>query len=83
MDVDECEVISIADEMRYIKTDGKHYFNVGIKVKYKGGEARVMEPDKCLGWKWYSLDKLPEKMLEGTELVINNFKKGMIYSAKK
>lgn len=79
--VDECELISVADEMRYIASDGKHYVNIGIKVKYQGGEPRVMEPEKCLEWRWFSLDNLPEKIFEGTGLTIKNFKAGKIYQA--
>ncbi|MBT4277901.1 hypothetical protein HOD96_04105 [Candidatus Falkowbacteria bacterium] len=36
LDVDEFELISVADELRYIKTDNKHYLNIGIKAKYNG-----------------------------------------------
>ncbi len=79
LDIGEFELISVADEMRYIKSDGKHYLNIGIKGKYNGGEPRVIEPDKCKEWRWVSLDNLPENLFEGTELVINNFKKGKIY----
>lgn len=80
LDIGEFKLISVADEMRYIESDGKHYLNIGIKGKYNGGEPRVMEQDKCKEWKWVSLDNLPDNLFEGTELVINNFKKGKIYS---
>ena len=79
LDVNEFELISIADEMRYIKSDGKHYLNIGIKGSYNCGEPKVMEPEKCKEWKWVSLDNLPENLFEGTELVINNFKRKTIY----
>ena len=79
LDVREFELISVADEMRYIISDDKHYVNIGIKAKYQGGDPHIMEPDKCLEWRWFSLDNLPEKILEGTELVIRNFKAGKIY----
>lgn len=80
LDIDEFELISVADEMRYIKSDGKHYLNIGIKGKYKGGEPKVMEPEKLKEWRWVSLENLPDNLFEGTELVINNFKKGKIYA---
>ena len=66
--------------MRYIETDGKHYLNIGVKGTYKGGEPKVMEPEKCKEWKWVSLEELPDNLFEGTELVINNFKKSSIYN---
>lgn len=83
LDIDSFELISIADEMRYLKSDGKHYLNVGVKGIYKGGEARVMEPDKCEKWEWISLENLPSNLFEGTELVIKNFKNKRIYNSYK
>ena len=79
LDIEELELISVADELRYIKTDNKHYLNIGIKAVYNGGEPKLMEPEKCLEWRWTSLDNLPEKLLEGTELIIRNYKAGKIY----
>lgn len=79
LSVEEFELISVADEMRYIKTDGKHYLNIGIKAKFKSGEPKVLEPEKLKEWRWFNLDNLPDKLFEGTELTIKNFKAGNIY----
>ncbi len=79
LDIDEFELISVYDELRYIKTDDKHYIGLGVKTEYKSGEVKIMEPDKCLEWKWYGLDNLPEKMLDNTEGIIKNYKAGKIY----
>ncbi len=79
LDVKEFELISVSDEMRYIKTDNKHYLNLGVKAAYDGGEPQVMEPLKCKEWKWFALDALPEKVLEGTENTIKNFIRKEIY----
>jgi len=79
LEVDEFELISVYDEMRYIKTDGKHYLGLGVKAKYKGGIPKIMEPDKCQEWRWYSLNNLPEKMLDHTEGIIRNYKAGKFY----
>jgi hypothetical protein len=66
--------------MRYIASDGKHYANIAFKAKYNGGEPKIVEPEKWKEWKWVSLDNLPENLFEGTEMVLNNFKRGKIYS---
>lgn len=82
LEISEFELISVADEMRYLVSDGKHYLNIGVIGKYRGGEPMVMEPDKCQGWQWFDLNNLPKNLFEGTELMINNFQKGVIYSGK-
>jgi len=79
LDVNKFELIAVVDELRYIKTDNKHYLNIGVKAVYQGGEPKVMEPEKYKEWGWFSLNDLPEKLLEGTELEIRNFKAGKIY----
>ena len=79
LDVDEFKLISVYDELRYIKTDNKHFLGLGVKAKYKGGEPKIMEPEKCQEWKWYSLDDLPGKILDNTEGIIKNYKVGEFY----
>ncbi len=79
LEVNDFELISVADEMRYLESDGKHYLNIGIKAVYNGGEPKLMEPDKCLEWKWFDINDLPEKMFEGTDWIIKNFNAQRIY----
>lgn len=79
LEVCELELISVANEMRYIDLEGKHYINIGFKAKYNGGEPQVTEPEKWKEWKWLSMDNLPDKLFEGTEIMIAKFKEGKIY----
>lgn len=79
LDINEFELISVADEMRYLKSDGKHYLNIGVKGVYAGGEPINMERDKCEKWQWFDLNDLPPNLFEGTELVIGNFKASKVY----
>lgn len=79
LDINKFELISVADEMRYLESDGKHYLNVGVKGLYEGGEPIVMETDKCEQWKWFNIDDLPTNIFESTELMINNFRSNKIY----
>lgn len=39
------------------------------------GNIMNAEPEKCEGWEWISIDKLPVKMLAGHKAAINLFKK--------
>ena len=79
LELDEFELISVSDEMKYIESDGKHYLQVGVKAKYNGGEPKVMEPDKCEKWEWFSLENLPENILEGTDMMIRKYISGRVY----
>lgn len=79
LDINAFEIISLADEMRYIESDGKHYVNIGVKGKYTGGEPKNMEPEKNTDWQWFSLDNLPENLFEGTEITLNNYKTGKMH----
>lgn len=80
--VKNCKLISVAEEFRYLKSDGKHCVNIGIEAKYKNGTPKIMEPDKCKEWKWFNLKKLPKKLFQGTELILNNYKAKKIYQEK-
>ncbi len=82
LDIDDFELISVADEMRYLKSDGKHYLNIGIKAIYQGGDPKIMESDKCLEWKWFNLENLPDKLFQGTELTLKNYSSQKIYNPK-
>jgi ADP-ribose pyrophosphatase YjhB (NUDIX family) len=69
----------VADELKYIDSDDKHYVNIGFLGVYKGGEPKIMEPEKCKEWRWVALDELPDDLFEATELIIKNFKAQKIY----
>ncbi len=72
-------LISLAEEMRYIKTDGKHYINIGVLGYYEGGEPRVMEPHKCREWRWFAAGALPAPLMESTELMLEAYRTGVFY----
>lgn len=81
--VGSLKLISVADEMRYIKSDNKHYVNIGFKAEYIGGEPELMEPEKYKEWRWFAADNLPDNLLEGTKLIFDNCKANKIYQIPK
>ena len=72
-------LMSVFDEMRYISSDGKHYVNIGLRGTYAGGQVQCREPDKCDGWEWFPLDRLPEHLFESTEAMVRNYRAGVVY----
>lgn len=40
----------------------KHYVDIGLIAEWKGGEPRVLEPEKIDNWGWYDLDDLPSPL---------------------
>lgn len=82
LDVSDLELISVADEMGALDK-GKHYINIGFLAHAVNGELKIMEPEKCERWEWFSLDKLPAPLFEGTALVIERYKTGQIYKDNK
>lgn len=37
----------------------KHYITLFMLSDYMSGDVKVMEPDKCERWDWFSWDKMP------------------------
>jgi 8-oxo-dGTP diphosphatase len=52
--------------------EGKHYVTLFMKAEYVGGEAKVMEPEKCEGWAWYGEKELPKNLMPPVFDLIKN-----------
>lgn len=48
-------------------------------TEYKG-EITNCEPDKCDELKWFSLDELPDNIIDYVKVAIENYKDGVFYS---
>jgi len=49
------------------KNEDKHYVTIFVTAEYESGEVRVMEPDKCEKWEWFSWDSLPSPLFLAVE----------------
>ena len=78
--VGELVLVSVFEELQFVKTDGKHFLDLGIKAQYLGGEPQVMEPHKCKEWRWFSPYELPENMFDGSMVMIIAMNTGVIYT---
>lgn len=42
------------------KEANKHYATLFVVAEIVSGELKIMEPNKCEEWKWFSWDEFPE-----------------------
>jgi 8-oxo-dGTP diphosphatase len=50
--------------------ESKHFITIFIKADYDSGELKVMEPEKCSEWKWFSWESLPKPLFLPIENLI-------------
>jgi len=43
----------------FYREENKHYINLMVTAEWESGEPQVLEPEKCLGWEWFTWDALP------------------------
>ncbi|MBU6323698.1 MAG: NUDIX domain-containing protein [Patescibacteria group bacterium] len=79
LEVGDLALISVADEMRYLESDGKHFVNLTFRARAYTGEPRVMEPEKVAEWRWFPLSALPKDVFESSALALRNLEEGRLY----
>lgn len=57
-----------------------HYIHASFLARNIQGEPRLMEPEKCSEWKWFSLDNLPKNIFVGHRQTIEAFLKHETFS---
>ena len=57
----------------------KHYCDIGMIADWKGGEPRVMEPEKMDQWVWVDPAELPAKMFHTIPSYFEAMKTGRTY----
>ena len=68
-------LVSIANDM----VDDAHFVTVGFACWKFAGKPRACEPDEITEWKWFALDKLPEKLFMASKKVLDSYLSGSIY----
>jgi len=46
----------------FFKEEDRHYITMLVTTKWASGEIKLMEPDKCEQWDWFSWDGLPSPL---------------------
>ena len=60
MEVTASKFVAVTNDI--FDEEDKHYITIYMKAECVG-EPKVMEPDKCEGWDWFSWDKLPQPLM--------------------
>ena len=68
------DLLCISDDM----TNTAHYVTVGFIVREYTGEAKAMEPETILEWKWFDLNDLPTNLYNPSKKCIEKYKEGII-----
>jgi 8-oxo-dGTP diphosphatase len=77
---DKLKFISITND-RVSDARGKaHFVTVGFLHKTAEDEPKVMEPEEITEWRWFGLDKLPEKMFPPSAKILKNYSKNIVYN---
>lgn len=69
------DLLCISDDI----TNTAHYVTVGFIVREYTGEAKAMEPETILEWKWFDLNDLPTNLYNPSKKCIEKYKEGIIY----
>lgn len=51
---------------------GKHYNTIYMISRYKSGEVKIMEKNKCEKWEWYPWESLPKPLFLPIENLLKN-----------
>ncbi len=79
IEIKNIKIISLAN----LFSSKAHYVDIGIHADWKSGTPTVLEPEKCEGWDWYDLRKLPRPLIEGDKMYLNAIRTGKWYAGTK
>lgn len=69
--INDLQVIGISNNLATWRQEGKHTVSVCMLAQHPGGEAKLMESEKCAEWRWCSPQSLPEPHFEASRNAIH------------
>jgi len=73
--VKDLKLISVTDDI----VKDAHFVTIGFLCEDFEGEAKVMEPDEIVEWKWFGLNNLPSPLYFPSAKIIKNYLAQKIY----
>jgi 8-oxo-dGTP diphosphatase len=68
--IEEFEYVGVVRELQ----EDSNFIHFAFVAKAIKETPENREPNKCVGWEWYSLDRLPENVMPGHLAAISMFK---------
>lgn len=81
---EECGIQLAEEDLQFFHVmhifTNKDYIAFFFKAEKWKGDPKIIEQDKCDDMQWFSSDTLPDKTLPLIESVLNDYKKGILFS---
>lgn len=61
----------------FFEDSGKHYITLHMICRKFQGTPKVTEPDKCVEWKWFDIDKLPSPLMLPNQNFFKQYQKNI------
>ncbi len=68
LDIENIREVGFTNDL--FPESGLHYVTLYFYAVCAGGALISKEPHKCLQWKWFDIDRLPDPLFCGTERVV-------------
>jgi 8-oxo-dGTP diphosphatase len=76
---DELDLASVVDDVK--RADGEHYIHVAFELRDSKLKPKLMEPERCEEWRWFSLDALPfDSLFIAHRSTIENYLNKRLYT---
>jgi 8-oxo-dGTP diphosphatase len=69
VDKEKLKIVSVADDI----APDAHFVTIGFLCPEFSGEAKLMEPEEIIEWKWFALDNLPSPLFGPSRKILENF----------
>jgi 8-oxo-dGTP diphosphatase len=73
------KVIGVTNNLETYKKEGIHNISVHVLCTDVEGKEKVLEPNKCEGWKWTSPKNLPKPHFDASKMAVENYLKKRFY----
>lgn len=58
--IDNLKIGAVTNDI--FESENKHYVTVWMTSHWRSGEPEILEPHKCLEWRWVDFDTLPQPL---------------------